>query len=595
MKKTLLHHIAYWWWLIVGLTAALILVWQLTVWTYRSAVDELSTTGVERLDLYEATLDEALSRYAYLPFVLSQNIDIQIMLRSLFNVELVNHYLEKLSSEAGSEALYVMGRVGDTIASSNWREPLTYVGKNYGYRPYFTDAKDGKKGRFFAIGATTGIPGYFLSHPVFLDGQFLGATVVKIDLARLQEDWRRGGETVLVSDANGVLFLSSHDRWRYQTLAPLSEAQRAIIKAGRQYGNQPLTPVDLTIIGQLDPNRALVRLGQEDFIKISRPVSGMDWTIHHLSSMTMVQQRSQAVALTGIIATLLLLSVGMFLRERRQKVLSRRKAREAEAIKLANERLQTEVAERTKTANALRETQDELIQAGKLAALGHMAAGIVHELNQPISAIKTQAASGRLLLDRQQTDKVRETLDAVTRITEHMGSITKQLKSFAYKGEIRKEPVVLQESLDGALAITGPLLVKNTVEVALDIPTEPLEIHAVSGRMKQVFINLIRNAIDAMTDSTVRCLEIKITKGDSEIDISIRDTGPGIPERAHDELFTPFFTTKDVGEGLGLGLSISYRIINDLNGTIRVVNHPEGGACFDIRLPLEEQEDKSHG
>ncbi len=589
MKQTLFQRITYVWWLVIGVCVALFLVWQATVWTYNRALDDLVTTGSERLALYEATLTEALSRYAYLPFVLSENIDIQIMLKSPFNVDLVNHYLEKLNSEAGSEALYVMGKLGDTIAASNWRAPLTYVGKNYGYRPYFTDTQAGKKGRFFAIGATTGIPGYFYSHPVIQNGEFLGATVVKTDLARLQNDWRRGGERVFVSDKNGVLFLSSQDEWRYRTLAPLSDAQRAIILAGRQYGDQSLNPIGLRIEALMGAGQRLVRFEDVSYLMIFRALEGTEWKIHYLSSLQGVQGRAQAVAVTGSICTLLILSLALYLRERKQKQQSRRQAREAEAIQKVNKRLKAEVIERMRTENALRETQDELIQAGKLAALGHMAAGIVHELNQPIAAIKTQAASGRLLLDRGQPESVRENLDAVSRMTEHMGSITKQLKSFSHKGHARKETVILQESLDGALAITRPLLEKSSVELIVSIPEETLQIKAVGGRMKQVFINLIRNAVDAMESSPIKKLSISISKKDNEVHVEVCDTGPGVSEQAQAEIFTPFFTTKEVGEGLGLGLSISYRIVTDLKGTIRVYNR-NLGACFDVRLPISEIE-----
>ncbi len=583
------QQMTYVWWLLIGICAAFVFVWQVTLWTYNRALSDLVTTGTERLAFYEATLREALSRYAYLPFVLSENIDIQIMLKSPFNVDLVNRYLEKLNSEAGSEALYVMGKVGDTVAASNWQSPLTYVGNNYGYRPYFTDTQDGKKGRYFAIGTTTGIPGYFYSHPVIQNGEFLGATVVKTDLARLQKDWRSGGESVFVSDRNGVLFLTSLSEWRYRTLAPLSDAQRAIILAGRQYGDKLLEPIGLKVGAQMGDGQRLVRYGDESYLMIFSLLEGTEWRIHHLSSLQSVRGQAQAVAVTGSVCILLILSLALYLRERKQKQQSRRQAREAEAIQKVNKRLKAEVAERTRTENALRETQDELIQAGKLAALGHMAAGIVHELNQPIAAIKTQVASGRLLLDRGEPESVKENLDAVSRMTEHMGSITKQLKSFAYKGQVKKETVILQESLDGALAITRPLLGKSSVELQISVPEDNLEIIAVSGRMKQVFINLIRNAIDAMESSLVKQLRIEISKNENEVHIEVCDTGPGISEQAQAEIFTPFFTTKEVGEGLGLGLSISYRIITDLKGTIRAYNH-DSGTCFDIRLPIAKIE-----
>jgi len=266
--------------------------------------------------------------------------------------------------------------------------------------------------------------------------------------------------------------------------------------------------------------------------------------------------------------------------------LSRRKAREAEAMKKINVRLQEEVAERSRTEKILRDTQTELVQAGKLAALGHMAAGIVHELNQPISAIRTQAASGCLLLERNDTERVKETLSAVSRMTDHMASITTQLKTFAHKTPVARERVCLQECLDGAFSMTAPLFSEFSIKSGKDIPVEPLIVTGDPVRIKQVLVNVIRNAVDAMRDCQQRHLWVKVTAHDGNAEIMISDSGSGIAEDAIEELFTPFFTTKEVGAGLGLGLSISYRIVTDLGGSILGQNLDGGGAQFLICLPL---------
>ena len=572
--------------LLLGIVLATGLVWQATRWAYADALDKLIKVGGERLTLYSGTLHEALSRYAYLPYVLSQNIDVQILLKTSFNLDLVNQYLESLNSEAGSEALYVMNSIGDTLAASNWQKSLSFVGKNYGFRPYFTDAKSGQKGQFFAIGVTTGQPGYFMSHPVQQGEQFLGAAVVKVNLAPLQNDWHKGGETVLVSDANGVLFLSSRNDWQYRTLTQLSEGQRTMILAGRQYGNQSLELLPLETVEVLAAGQKVVRFENDLYLMLSRSLPGLDWQLHHVVPLAPVQERGQSVAAIGIVLALLILALGLYVRERRQKQISRRKAREAEAIQEMNLRLQEEITERSRTENILRETQAELVQTGKLAALGHMAAGIVHELNQPISAIRTQAASGRLLLDRQETGKVRETLAAVTRMTEHMASITAQLKTFAHKTPKLKGQVGLQDCLDGALAMTAPLFSEFGISLDKEIPDKPFIVNGDRARVKQVLVNLIRNAVDAMRGCNQRDLQIKISAQNNEVEISISDSGSGISDQDMEELFTPFFTTKEVGEGMGLGLSISYRIVTDLGGTIRAQNLTDGGAQFIVKLPL---------
>ena len=574
------------WMLLLGTVLAISLVWQVTRWAYDDALDKLKKVGGERLTLYSGTLNEALSRYAYLPYVLSQNADVGILLKTSFNLELVNQYLESLNSEAGSEALYVMNSIGETLASSNWQEPLSFVGKNYGFRPYFTDAKSSQKGRFFAIGVTTGNPGYFMSHSVRKDEKFLGVAVVKVDLTPLQEDWREGGETVLVSDANGVLFLSSREDWKYRTLTQLTENQRTLILAGRQYGDQSLNPLPLEIVKPLAEGQRIVRFENTLYLMLSRPLAGLDWQLHHVVPLAPVREQGQAVAAIGTVLALLVLALGLYARERRQKQISRRKADQAEAIQEMNLRLQEEISERNRTESVLRETQAELVQAGKLAALGHMAAGIVHELNQPISAIRTQAASGHLLLDRQDTAKVRDTLTAVSRMTEHMASITAQLKTFAHKTPKLKEQVVLQDCLDGALVMTASLFSDFDISLCKKVPDQPVVLSGDRVRVKQIFVNLIRNAVDAMQNCERRDLQIEISIQQQDVEISISDSGIGIAEHNLGELFIPFFTTKDVGEGLGLGLSISYRIITDLEGTIRVKNLPDGGACFILKLPL---------
>ncbi|SEA06240.1 two-component system, NtrC family, C4-dicarboxylate transport sensor histidine kinase DctB [Desulfuromusa kysingii] len=585
MKK-LFRNISLFWVLIISLLLATTLVWQATRWAYTDALNTLIKVGGERMTLYSGTLHEALSRYAYLPYVLSQNIDIKILLKSSFNADLVNDYLQSLNAEAGSDTLYVMSAVGDTLAASNWQDPQTYIGHNYGFRPYFTDAKSKLKGRFFAIGATTGKPGYFMSHSVCDNGQFLGATIAKVDLTPLQDDWHKGGETVLVSDANGVLFLSSREDWKYRTLTQLSENQRTMILAGRQYGAQALELLPLETVEVLAEGQKIVRFDKALYLFLSRPQEDLGWQLHHVAPLAPVQERSQAVMIIGIVLTLLLLALSLYGRERRQKQISRRKAHQAEAIQAMNLRLQAEIAERNRTESVLHETQKELVQAGKLAALGHMAAGIVHELNQPITAIRTQAASGHLLLDRGETGKVRETFSAITRMTEHMASITAQLKTFAHKiPPKRKERVVLQDCLDGALNMTASMFSDFGISLQTEVPAAPVVLSGDQVRIKQVLVNLIRNAVDAMKNSEKKVLQIKVTALPQDVEIVIIDSGIGIDEHNMGELFTPFFTTKDVGEGLGLGLSISYRIITDLDGSIKGKSLDDGGACFTIKLP----------
>lgn len=582
----LFKHIVPWWLLAVGLFAATIIVWQAARWTRDIELKTMVETGEERLTLYTGTLRGALSRYAYLPYVLAQNGTVLDLLDTGTSLNQVNHFLEDLNREAGSEALYVMNATGETLASSNWHDPFSFVGQNYSFRPYFTDAKAGRQGRFFAIGVTTGQPGFFMSHPIYSQGRFIGAAVVKVDLDPLQDDWREGGETVLVSDANGVLFLSSRNDWKYHSLTTLSTEQQTHIRSRRQYGEQPLKLVPLQTVEILSADHHIVRVDKLSYLMLSRTLPGLNWKLLYLAPLAPVHERILVVVAIGTASVLLVLAIGMYARERRQKKLSRRKAKEAEAIKEINLRLQEEIGEHCRTEQALRDTQAELVQNSKLAALGQMAAGIVHELNQPISAMRTYAASGRLLLERQETNQVLETFTSITRITDHMAKVTTQLKIFAHKAPKQCERVVLQSCISGALSMTDPLFSEVEVTLHKNLPDEPVELIGDHGRIEQVLVNLIRNGIDAMRGSTQRELRISIIMHRKMVEIVIADTGTGIEEQNLPELFNPFFTTKEVGEGLGLGLSITYRIVTDLGGSIRAMNNPGGGASFIVLLPL---------
>ncbi len=573
---------------------ALLLVWQTSRWVYQGTLDGLIVSGNDRMTLYTGTLRSALNHYAYLPYVLSTNQLVLGLLLGTQSAADVNIALEHLNREAGSEALYVMNDLGTTLASSNWRDPLSFVGQNYGFRPYFSSSKSGERGRYFAIGATTGQPGFFMSHPVRQGERVVGVAAVKVDLTDLQDEWREGGETVLVSDANGVFFLSSYRSWKYRTLAPLTEAQRILIQATRQYGRQPLDLLPLEGVDLLADGQRIVTLEGTRYLMMSRTLHDLGWQIHYLLPFGAAQERARAVLIIGVVLSLLVVALGMYLRERRQKLISRRKAREAVALAEMNKRLQNEIDEHNQTEKALREAQAELVQTSKLAALGHMAAGIVHELNQPIAAIRTHAASGRLLLERKEDDKLRSTLAAITRMTEHLGSITGQLKTFARKSPLVRESIVLQECLDDALTMTAALISEGGISLIKEIPDTPLMIHGNRGLINQVLVNLIRNAVDALRSQTVKRIHISLAADQHQVVLAITDSGTGIRDQDMEEIFTPFFTTKEVGEGLGLGLSISYRIINDLGGSIRVLNNEGDGATFIVIFPGESTVDGKH-
>lgn len=259
--------------------------------------------------------------------------------------------------------------------------------------------------------------------------------------------------------------------------------------------------------------------------------------------------------------------------------ISRRKGLELQ-LKRANESLEHKVEERTL---ALQEAQEELVQAGKMAVLGRMSTAVVHELNQPLTAIRNYVAICRQVLNDPQM--LEESLLEVDELTQRMGQITTQLKTYAYKKPEQRQPVSLQMVIDHSLQMFRQRLRDESVSVELKIPEEVVYVLGDNARLEQVVVNLIKNSLDAMQNSDLRKLEVDLSIEDG-VSLSIADSGSGIESDVLQRLFDPFVTSKPIGEGLGLGLAIVKSILKDLDGDIDASNRQQGGAQFNIRLPL---------
>ncbi len=258
--------------------------------------------------------------------------------------------------------------------------------------------------------------------------------------------------------------------------------------------------------------------------------------------------------------------------------ISRRKGLELQ-LKRANESLEHKVEERTQ---ALREAQNELVQAGKMAALGRMSTAVAHELNQPLTAIRNYLAICKQLLGQPQL--LSESLREVDDLTQHMAEITSQLKTYAYKKPEEKQPVSMQMVIEHSLHLFLKRIDEENVILSTIVPEELIYVLGDNARLEQVIVNLIKNALDAMSDASVRKLSIELADQDG-VTITVSDSGKGIDEGVRHSLFDPFVTSKKMGDGLGLGLAIVKSILRDLDGDVQVTDSCFGGACFTVILP----------
>ncbi len=602
--------------LAAALAAACALTWNIA---WQRGIDELRRNAALRVDRTTSTLKSTLDRYEYLPYLLSRHPFIQDVLDdpNAPNIARANRYLEDLNGRARATVTYIIRTNGLCVAASNWRAPDTFVGSEYQFRPYFIDAAQGNTGRFFGLGTVSREPGYYISQPVYREGthELTGVAVVKLNLEWLQS--ADASEPLIVTDDHGVIFLSSVPAWKYHTVRPLPKNIEASVFATRQYAQQTITPLPLTVVKTLKGDAQIVRVGAgrnaPSYLATRRSIGEPDWQLTTMAPLDPVESAARTSAIvTGLVLVSLCL-LAFYWRMRRVRVrdmirgremlqtayaeLNQRVAERTADLSDANAQLTKEVSERTRAEQDLRAAHDELIQASKLAALGQMAAGITHELNQPLAALRSFSDNTRVLIERGDQVAARENLEAIASLTERMGHITNQLKLFVAKARPRNARTDVARALRNVLAMLRPRMQNVALDVAPELGGENASVfvRCEDLRLEQVLINLIGNALDAAASCDLPHISILIDMREDAIELIVRDNGPGIPADVLPRLFEPFFTTKEMGHGLGLGLAISSAIARDYGGTLVArnlaavpeVDGPEGGTQADA--------DRSHG
>ncbi|HFT7944089.1 TPA: two-component system sensor histidine kinase DctB [Pseudomonas aeruginosa] len=562
------------------------LLWPLQYFAERYYSEQLAEQNRQTLDLYVANLLGTLRRYEELPQILG---GLPVLRQALQQPgdpllqKIANEALADIRRRTGADVIYLLQPDGTTQVASNWAQADSFVHRNFAFRPYYREAMQGRLARFFGLGTTSIKRGYYFASAVKEGSRIIGVLVVKVDLEHIERLWGNSPEQLLVLDNYGVVILSSREDWRFHASRPLSAAERDEIHANIPYPVQDPKPL---------------RLQQSAWLSQSRTLPETGWTVSIYAPRTLIERPVRSVLLIGgatLLALLLLLTLltlsrrhyldRIALEAEAKRQLEERVLERTRELENANAQLQQEVHEREQAQRELMRAQDEVVQAGKLTALGTMSASISHELNQPLAAIRSYADNARVLLDHQRTEDARGNLEQISDLTTRMASIIAHLKAYARGARRAPENVQLQPAIEDALSMVASRRRAMNVELLRDVPDAPLWVQAGETRLRQILGNLLTNALDALAEKAPpRRLWVIASQDQHGVTLTLRDNGPGFSEDALAHAHEPFFTTKTTAKGLGLGLAICDNLLRALGGRLEMGNHLEGGAVVRLHL-----------
>ncbi len=586
------------WWtvfvLVAGVLIALVM-WLAGEQGRSQAYASLGERARQSADLNGVLLRTVLEKQRSLPLVLAQDRDIREALISGDPAALnrIDQKLESLIPGTRASVIYLLDQSGLGVAASNWREPTSFVGSRYDFRAYYRQAVTEGSAEHYALGNVSKRPGLYLSRRIDGPAGMLGVIVVKVEFDQLEEDWQRLEGITYVADSRGIVLVTSVPQWRFLAVAPIAAEHLEEIRESLQFGDAPLAPSPVTPSRTLgDPDIVRARLpGSErdsEFLRIRADVPSTGWQLHLLLPSTGAVRKSMRESrIAALFVVAVLLGATAFLLYRRQKSaqraadneaarheLERRVAERTRDLREAHDQLQMQIDQRLKAQASLQSVQQELVQANRLAILGQVAAGVAHEINQPVAAIRSYADNACTFLVRDNPEQAGRNLEQIASLTERIGVITDELRAFSRKGRAQAGPTSLAEVIDGALLLLGSRFRQRYGSIETRMPAPELRVIGTRIRLEQVLINLLQNGLEAVESRPDGQVVVSVDDSGEQVALIVSDNGSGIAPEIMDALFTPFNTSKE--GGLGLGLVISKDIIGEFGGRIEVETGASG-------------------
>lgn len=580
-----------------------------TLWLVGNAARERAIVTLTEQTRIDASINTALvlavlDKQRTVPFVLANDHELRSLLEKPEPeaINALNRKFAALAQGTGSSVIYLMGLDGIALVASNWNEPDSFVGSSYQFRPYFTEALNTGNYEYFALGTVSKRPGLYISRRIDGPNGPLGVVTVKLEFNDLEAEWKATNRPIFVVDERNIILISGNQDWRFKTMGQLSSNELIKIRASLQFGDATLTPLPISIRSSLSENSFLATLSgqgserEQNYLAVRTNVPSTPWHTYIFTPLgSQVATKIREAQLSVLVALLALAAIASLLIYRRLKIEAkiaeaqrvkidleqRVSERTADLLKVTNE-LQAEILEHRNTESLLQEVQQNLVHANRLAILGQVAAGVAHEINQPVATIRAYSDNTRLLIDREQLQTANENLREIASLTERIGAITNELRSFARKGHQPPQPLSLRDAVASAMVLLRSRYSGSMDQFDIAAIPAGLMVLGQAIRIEQVLINLFQNALDAIRDKGESGrIHISAREGKEKVTVTIADNGSGIPAAILKNLFTPFNTSKD--NGLGLGLVIAKEILADYGGTIAATTSAQG-TSFTIEL-----------
>jgi len=509
-----------------------------------------------------------------------------------------NQQLEEINANLKTDVSYLISSTGLTIASSNYSSDDSFIGENYSFRPYFKQAFNGANSSYFALGTKSGKRGYYFASPVIDQQEIIGVIVIKVSLSFIDELWKIPGMDFIISDSDGVIFYSSRANWLYKTMYQLAENKKEEIKESLRYGGAQLDSISgYGTANQFANRKVKLILENNESTWIVESTQMLYWGLNIYSLKTRWSDWPKILAYVFLytLIILLLILLSLYVGKRKELQLHLKEMNSQLEIKVNEltgdlQRYNTELIDLVEhykqTQNELQDTQNQLIQATKLAVLGELSAGLHHELAQPLQALHSYTSNCVKMIELGKIEGVQNNLEEITGISNTMTNIIKKFKVFARQSKSEPRPTSLSEITSATWLIIKPKIEDRGIEFENNMSDANIFCEPVL--VEQVLVNLINNAIQALKYTKNPKISISTRIEKKNLFLTVADNGPDVDSDTIEHMFDPFYTTKK--SGLGLGLTISRSIIESQNGELNVESIDGGGLGFIIKLNLYQKE-----